>query len=119
MAEQLRQLATCRDIVPGMNNLTAIFDPDQHSGDQMLAVMEQQWKAVQGQAYSSRTLEIPVRYGGADGPDLEVVAAHGGLHRFMGWNGPILTDSGGFQVFSLAELRKLTEAGVNFRSPGC
>ena len=55
MAEQLRQLATCREIVPGMNNLTAIFDPDQHSGDQMLAVMEQQWKAVQGQAYSSRT----------------------------------------------------------------
>ena len=76
MAEQLRQLATCREIVPGMNNLTVIFDPDQHSGDQMLAVMEQQWKAVQGQAYSSRTLEIPVRYGGADGPDLSVVAEH-------------------------------------------
>jgi queuine tRNA-ribosyltransferase len=49
------------------------------------------------------------------GPD--VIRAHGGLHRFMHWDGPILTDSGGFQVFSLAELRKLTEAGVEFRSP--
>ena len=50
-------------------------------------------------------------------PGAEVIRAHGGLHGFMHWNGPILTDSGGFQVFSLAELRKLTEAGVNFRSP--
>ena len=41
----------------------------------------------------------------------------GGLHRFMGWDGPILTDSGGFQVFSLAKLRTLTEEGVRFRSP--
>ncbi|HUO94605.1 MAG TPA: tRNA guanosine(34) transglycosylase Tgt [Steroidobacteraceae bacterium] len=50
-------------------------------------------------------------------PGLEVIAAHGGLHRFMHWERPILTDSGGFQVFSLAKLRKLTEAGVRFRSP--
>jgi queuine tRNA-ribosyltransferase len=50
-------------------------------------------------------------------PGTEVIRAHGGLHRFMHWSGPILTDSGGFQVFSLAELRKLTEAGVTFRSP--
>ena len=50
-------------------------------------------------------------------PGLEVVAAHGGLHRFMGWNGPILTDSGGFQVFSLGDLRKITEEGVKFASP--
>ena len=50
-------------------------------------------------------------------PGLAVIAAHGGLHRFMHWEGPILTDSGGFQVFSLAELRKITEAGVHFRSP--
>src|SRR3982750_631293 len=41
-------------------------------------------------------------------PGLEVIAAHGGLHRFMGWDGPILTDSGGFQVFSLGALRKIT-----------
>jgi queuine tRNA-ribosyltransferase len=50
-------------------------------------------------------------------PGTDVIRAHGGLHGFMHWSGPILTDSGGFQVFSLAELRKLTEAGVNFRSP--
>jgi len=50
-------------------------------------------------------------------PGLEVIAAHGGLYRFMGWDGPILTDSGGFQVFSLGELRKITEEGVKFQSP--
>ena len=50
-------------------------------------------------------------------PGMEVMRAHGGLHRFMHWQGPILTDSGGFQVFSLATLRKITEEGVNFRSP--
>ena len=50
-------------------------------------------------------------------PGLEVIEAHGGLHDFMHWRRPILTDSGGFQVFSLAEMRKLTEEGVRFRSP--
>jgi queuine tRNA-ribosyltransferase len=50
-------------------------------------------------------------------PGLEVIAAHGGLHRFMGWSGPILTDSGGYQVFSLGELRKISEEGVHFASP--
>src|SRR2546425_105504 len=50
-------------------------------------------------------------------PGPEVIAAHGGLHRFMGWSGPILTDSGGYQVFSLGELRKITEEGVRFASP--
>ncbi|MGH8761281.1 MAG: tRNA guanosine(34) transglycosylase Tgt, partial [Burkholderiales bacterium] len=50
-------------------------------------------------------------------PGLEVIGAHGGLHRFMGWGGPILTDSGGFQVFSLGDMRKITEEGVRFRSP--
>jgi queuine tRNA-ribosyltransferase len=50
-------------------------------------------------------------------PGLEVIAAHGGLHRFMGWDGPILTDSGGFQVFSLGALRKISEEGVRFASP--
>src|SRR5690349_12702000 len=50
-------------------------------------------------------------------PGLEVIAAHGGLHRFMGWDRPLLTDSGGFQVFSLGDLRKITEEGVRFASP--
>jgi len=50
-------------------------------------------------------------------PGLDVIAAHGGLHKFMGWDGPILTDSGGFQVWSLGDLRKISEEGVKFRSP--
>jgi len=50
-------------------------------------------------------------------PGLEVIEQFGGLHRFMGWDKPILTDSGGFQVFSLGKLRKITEEGVKFASP--
>jgi len=50
-------------------------------------------------------------------PGLDVIAAHEGLHRFMGWDAPILTDSGGFQVFSLGALRKISEEGVKFASP--
>lgn len=50
-------------------------------------------------------------------PGLEVIGAHGGLHGFMNWDQPILTDSGGFQVFSLGALRKITEEGVRFASP--
>jgi queuine tRNA-ribosyltransferase len=50
-------------------------------------------------------------------PGTEVIGAHGGLHRFMGWEAPILTDSGGFQVFSLGALRKVEEEGVAFASP--
>lgn len=50
-------------------------------------------------------------------PGTEVIQAHGDLHNFMQWQGPILTDSGGFQVFSLGQLRKITEQGVTFQSP--
>ncbi len=50
-------------------------------------------------------------------PGESIVAQSGGLHRFMAWNGPILTDSGGFQVFSLSEMRTITEDSVTFRSP--
>lgn len=50
-------------------------------------------------------------------PGLDVISEHGGLHGFMGWNKPILTDSGGFQVFSLGKLRKISEEGVRFASP--
>ncbi|MFC0338327.1 queuine tRNA-ribosyltransferase [Kushneria avicenniae] len=50
-------------------------------------------------------------------PGTEVIEAHGDLHDFAQWHKPILTDSGGFQVFSLGEMRKITEAGVHFRSP--
>jgi queuine tRNA-ribosyltransferase len=50
-------------------------------------------------------------------PGLEIIKQFGGLHRFMGWDKPILTDSGGFQVFSLGAMRKITEEGVKFSSP--
>ncbi len=50
-------------------------------------------------------------------PGLQVIEKFGGLHRFIGWNGPILTDSGGFQVFSLSERGKITEEGATFASP--
>ncbi|HXA10452.1 MAG TPA: tRNA guanosine(34) transglycosylase Tgt [Chthoniobacterales bacterium] len=49
-------------------------------------------------------------------PGLEVIRHFGGLHRFMNWDGPILTDSGGYQIFSLAKLRKITEEGVQFQN---
>ena len=50
-------------------------------------------------------------------PGMDVMKVHGGLHQFMNWDKPILTDSGGFQVFSLGDLRKITEEGVTFSSP--
>ncbi|WP_241521268.1 tRNA guanosine(34) transglycosylase Tgt [Kineobactrum sediminis] len=50
-------------------------------------------------------------------PGTDIIERHGDLHDFMGWDGPILTDSGGFQVFSLGAMRKITEQGVKFRSP--
>jgi queuine tRNA-ribosyltransferase len=50
-------------------------------------------------------------------PGMDVIKAHDGLHRFMHWDKPILTDSGGFQVFSLADMRKITEEGATFKSP--
>ena len=50
-------------------------------------------------------------------PGCEIMQKHGDLHDFMQWHGPILTDSGGFQVFSLGDIRKITEEGVNFRNP--
>ena len=50
-------------------------------------------------------------------PGLDVIDAHGGLHKFMGWDRPILTDSGGFQIFSLGRMRKIAEQGVKFQSP--
>lgn len=66
--------------------------------------------AAGAQVILSNTYHLIVR------PGTDVIAACGGLHRFMGWEGPILTDSGGFQVFSLAGLRKVGEDGVTFQS---
>ena len=50
-------------------------------------------------------------------PGTDIIAAHGDLHDFIHWQRPILTDSGGFQVYSLGKMRKITEQGVHFRSP--
>jgi queuine tRNA-ribosyltransferase len=50
-------------------------------------------------------------------PGTDIIERHGDLHDFMGWDGPILTDSGGFQVFSLGDMRKISEEGVKFQSP--
>jgi len=68
-------------------------------------------KALGAQIVLGNTFHLWLR------PGLDVIGAHGGLHRFMGWDGPILTDSGGYQVYSLGELRKITEEGVRFQSP--
>jgi len=68
-------------------------------------------KEIGAQIVLSNTFHLWLR------PGIEVIEMHGGLHRFMGWEGPILTDSGGFQVFSLGRLRTISERGVEFQSP--
>lgn len=67
--------------------------------------------SVQAQIILGNTFHLSIR------PGIEVIAKHKGLHQFMRWNKPILTDSGGFQVFSLGKLRKIQEKGVTFSSP--
>ncbi|WP_347332347.1 tRNA guanosine(34) transglycosylase Tgt [Marinimicrobium locisalis] len=68
-------------------------------------------EAIGAQIILGNTFHLMLR------PGTEVIKAHGDLHDFMQWSGPILTDSGGFQVFSLGDIRKITEEGVSFRSP--
>jgi len=75
------------------------------------AMTPEELEALGAQIVLANTFHLMLRPGPA------VIAAHGGLHRFMHWRGPILTDSGGFQVFSLQSLRKIGEEGVQFRSP--
>src|SRR5205814_1280342 len=75
------------------------------------AMSPEELRAIGTQLVLGNTFHLWLR------PGLEVIARHGGLHRFMGWGGPILTDSGGFQVFSLGALRKIAEQGVQFASP--
>lgn len=74
-------------------------------------VLPEQIRALGAEIILGNTFHLYLR------PGLDVIADHGGLHGFARWNGPILTDSGGFQVFSLQGMRKITEEGVKFASP--
>jgi queuine tRNA-ribosyltransferase len=89
---------------------TPIFMPVGTYGT-VKAIQPRELEEIKAQIILGNTFHLWLR------PGLETVAAHGGLHGFMGWRRPILTDSGGFQVFSLGELRKITEDGVAFASP--
>ncbi len=75
------------------------------------AMSPEELQAIGAQIVLGNTFHLWLR------PGVEVIARHGGLHRFMGWNRPLLTDSGGFQVFSLGRLRRISEEGVRFASP--
>ncbi len=74
-------------------------------------ILPEQIRALGAEIILGNTFHLYLR------PGLDVIADHGGLHGFARWDGPILTDSGGFQVFSLAHRRKITEQGVTFSSP--
>ena len=84
---------------------TPIFMPVGTVGSVKAVHMTELKEDVKAQIILGNTYHLLLR------PGAEVIAAAGGLHRFMGWDRPILTDSGGFQVFSLATLRKITEEG--------
>ncbi len=89
---------------------TPIFMPVGTYGT-VKGVMPQSLKELGAQIILGNTFHLWLR------PGLEVIQKFGGLHRFEGWQRPILTDSGGFQVWSLGEMRKITEEGVRFSSP--
>ena len=74
------------------------------------AVSPRELRELEAQIVLGNTYHLFVR------PGMDVMRHFGGLHRFMNWDGPILTDSGGYQIFSLAKLRKITEEGVQFQN---
>src|SRR6266705_3475857 len=74
------------------------------------AVSPRELRELNAQIILGNTYHLFVR------PGLDVIRHFGGLHSFMNWDGPILTDSGGYQIFSLAKLRKITEEGVHFQN---
>ncbi len=90
--------------------LTPIFMPVGTAGTVKAVHFKDIEKDVQAQIILGNTYHLYLR------PGLQVIAEAGGLHKFNGWNKPILTDSGGYQVFSLSAQRKLTEEGAHFRS---
>lgn len=89
---------------------TPIFMPVGTYGS-VKAMSPLELKEIDAQIILGNTFHLWLR------PGNDIVAKFGGLHAFMGWDKPILTDSGGFQVFSLGEMRKITEEGVHFSSP--
>ncbi len=89
---------------------TPIFMPVGTYGT-VKALSPEELTAAKSQIILGNTFHLMLR------PGTEVIRLHGDLHDFMQWHGPILTDSGGFQVFSLAKMRKITEKGVSFQSP--
>ncbi|MGH8276489.1 MAG: tRNA-guanine transglycosylase, partial [Steroidobacteraceae bacterium] len=104
-AARLGRLATAHGVVE-----TPAFMPVGTYGT-VKAMTPEELTGLGAQIILGNTLHLMLRPGAA------VIGAHGGLHRFMHWGGPILTDSGGFQVFSLKGLRRIAEEGVSFRSP--
>lgn len=90
--------------------LTPIFMPVGTVGAVKAVHMRELREDVKAQIILGNTYHLYLR------PGLEILRKAGGLHRFNGWERPILTDSGGFQVFSLSDIRKLTDEGVRFRS---
>ena len=74
------------------------------------AVSPRELRELEAQIILGNTYHLFVR------PGMEVMRHFGGLHRFMNWDGPILTDSGGYQIFSLAKIRKITEEGAHFQN---
>jgi len=89
---------------------TPIFMPVGTYGS-VKAMSPTELKDIDAQIILGNTFHLWLR------PGLDIVRKFGGLHRFIGWDKPILTDSGGFQVFSLGAMRKITEEGVKFQSP--
>jgi len=89
---------------------TPLFMPVGTAGTVKAVAQQQMKEAVDAQVILGNTYHLYLR------PGLDVLQEAGGLHRFMGWDRPLLTDSGGYQVFSLAENRKITEEGVVFQS---
>lgn len=89
---------------------TPVFMPVGTYGTVKALSPEELWEA-KSQIILGNTFHLMLR------PGTEIIQQHGDLHDFMNWHGPILTDSGGFQVFSLAKMRKISEDGVAFNSP--
>ena len=88
---------------------TPVFMPVGTQGS-VKAVSSHELHELRSQIVLANTYHLLVR------PGVDVIRHFGGLHQFMNWNGPILTDSGGYQIFSLAKLRKITEEGVHFQN---